>query len=560
MAGKQFANEQDRPSPERAPVVRRRAAAPLVVGHAADAAEREADRVADEVIARLHGPDAHVHAAGCGHDAPVARSFGTAASPAAPEVGYEGGELSGDLSSRIEGARGGGRPLDDPLRRSMESAFGTSLSDVRIHTDGRAADLNSSISARAFTTGRDIFFGAGEYRPQTTAGQQMLAHELAHTVQQRGGVQRIHRVWDLKAKDLKLHAAYGLRTIKSRPVWFIDDGAGNEIVVKSENQPIGAGDIVAAMQKKINKVKSVDQRQLTKQERWTVENLIETYGTFHGDASFVARGDYLKTDDRSQYFGSQEDSGEIGVEDALSLARDPQRNIVAMTVAAGESAEDHAESTSTKTPDGKVQSGLRTLLTNYDHVTQLGELMMVDLLLGNQDRVYSGNVGNWFYDHKMAMTLIDHVDQSPRSMMTRNFSDFATWKDVQGLMLQNVRGSAQEALDYGFVDAANKAGDADFAEWLKSDGAEGKQIGEEIIDYLVAGMSRSRRKLLQVFRASKWNVLSKTTKRRKALKKAAKTAEKLDTEQDATTYGGQAPDYWTMMKQRVEWLRDNAVF
>src|SRR5262249_12706258 len=142
-----------------------------------------------------------VHAAGCGHDAPVARSFGGGG---APEVGYEGGELSGDLTGRIEQARGGGRPLDDPVRQRMEAAFGTSLGDVRIHTDPRAAELNSSISARAFTTGRDIFFGSGEYRPETPAGQQMLAHELAHTVQQRAGVRRIHRVWDLKAKDLKL--------------------------------------------------------------------------------------------------------------------------------------------------------------------------------------------------------------------------------------------------------------------------------------------------------------------------------------------------------------------
>ncbi|MDB5998702.1 MAG: hypothetical protein JWP52_401 [Rhizobacter sp.] len=86
----------------------------------------------------------------------------------------------------IDGARGGGQGMDHGTRGRMESAFGADFSGVRIHTDSRAADLSQSLSARAFTTGRDVFFGQGEYSPGTSSGRELLAHELTHVVQQNG--------------------------------------------------------------------------------------------------------------------------------------------------------------------------------------------------------------------------------------------------------------------------------------------------------------------------------------------------------------------------------------
>lgn len=65
--------------------------------------------------------------------------------------------------------------------------MGADLSEVRIHADGRAAELSDRIQAKAFTTGSDIFFGRGGFAPSTPGGQHLLAHELAHVVQQRGG-------------------------------------------------------------------------------------------------------------------------------------------------------------------------------------------------------------------------------------------------------------------------------------------------------------------------------------------------------------------------------------
>jgi hypothetical protein len=82
---------------------------------------------------------------------------------------------------------GDGRPLPPSTRAYFEPRFGSDFGEVRVHTDGAAAATARRLRARAFTTGRDIVFGAGEYAPATAAGQALLAHELAHVVQQAPG-------------------------------------------------------------------------------------------------------------------------------------------------------------------------------------------------------------------------------------------------------------------------------------------------------------------------------------------------------------------------------------
>jgi hypothetical protein len=96
-------------------------------------------------------------------------------------VGVEGGPVGPDTAGRIEGLRGGGSSLDHGTRTSMESAFGTSFSDVRVHADGESDALNRRLTARAFTTGSDIFLR----RDASPTDTHLLAHELTHVVQQR---------------------------------------------------------------------------------------------------------------------------------------------------------------------------------------------------------------------------------------------------------------------------------------------------------------------------------------------------------------------------------------
>ncbi len=83
--------------------------------------------------------------------------------------------------------RGGGEPLDAPLRAAMERAMGADLGDVRIHTEASAADSARSVQAHAYTVGNEIVFGQGQYDPSSAAGKRTLAHELTHVVQQRDG-------------------------------------------------------------------------------------------------------------------------------------------------------------------------------------------------------------------------------------------------------------------------------------------------------------------------------------------------------------------------------------
>jgi hypothetical protein len=90
-----------------------------------------------------------------------------------------------DVASLMSGSRGDA--LDPAGRSFLESGFGRDLRDIRVHTDRPAAAAASALSADAFTTGRDVYFADRKYAPQTTDGRHLLAHEVAHTIQQSAG-------------------------------------------------------------------------------------------------------------------------------------------------------------------------------------------------------------------------------------------------------------------------------------------------------------------------------------------------------------------------------------
>lgn len=83
--------------------------------------------------------------------------------------------------------RSTGAPLDAETRRGVEAELSADLGHVRVHADGAAASLARGLGAAAFTRGEDVYFGAGRYRPATSAGRRLLRHELVHVVQQRRG-------------------------------------------------------------------------------------------------------------------------------------------------------------------------------------------------------------------------------------------------------------------------------------------------------------------------------------------------------------------------------------
>ncbi|QIZ70436.1 eCIS core domain-containing protein [Oxynema aestuarii] len=97
------------------------------------------------------------------------------------------GTADENIEQSIEQTRGSGQPLEDNVRAPMENAFGANFGGVRIHNNAQSDNLNKSLQARAFTTGQDIHFSQGAYNPNSKSGQELLAHELTHVVQQSGG-------------------------------------------------------------------------------------------------------------------------------------------------------------------------------------------------------------------------------------------------------------------------------------------------------------------------------------------------------------------------------------
>ena len=98
-----------------------------------------------------------------------------------PQIGLEGGPVGDDTANRIESKRGSGATLNDGVRTKMEGATGEGFGDVRVHRDAESDALNRSMTAKAFTTGSDIFLR----QDQSPGDERLLAHELTHVVQQR---------------------------------------------------------------------------------------------------------------------------------------------------------------------------------------------------------------------------------------------------------------------------------------------------------------------------------------------------------------------------------------
>jgi hypothetical protein len=155
------------------------------VSEPTDSFEVEADAVADRVVAVGRGEFSRVRreaAAGtlqpANQHAPV---VGSAPEQEAPEEETK----KGAVADAMDAVQSPGKPLDGGVKQRLEGAFGKDLSDVRVHDDATAAGAAKSLEAAAFAVGTDIVFGEGRYAPGTDAGDHLIAHEVAHTVQNR---------------------------------------------------------------------------------------------------------------------------------------------------------------------------------------------------------------------------------------------------------------------------------------------------------------------------------------------------------------------------------------
>ncbi|MDX2228498.1 MAG: DUF4157 domain-containing protein [Leptolyngbyaceae cyanobacterium bins.349] len=174
-------------APQRAPIQTK-----LTVGAPNDQYEQEADRVADQVLSM---PDTAaqqpVQREGMEDDELQMKPIATIQreeteddelqmKPASTEVMT----AATPLETQLSGSKGGGSSLPDEVRNFMEPRFGADFSQVRVHTDTEAVQMNQDLSAQAFTHGQDIYFGAGK-APNNDA---LTAHELTHVIQQNGAI------------------------------------------------------------------------------------------------------------------------------------------------------------------------------------------------------------------------------------------------------------------------------------------------------------------------------------------------------------------------------------
>lgn len=171
---------------------------------------------------------------------------------AAEPVSQAGGTAPDHVEASIDKMRRGhAGGLDPALKSRVEAAVGSDLGGVRVHRDRKAGEAASALGAKAFTVGQDMFFGHGQFNPGTSAGRALIAHEAAHTVQQRGGsslARRIQRAGGKTKKDGDGKAAEPLATTKlleEKDQWKVDatpDGtASGTITVPKLELPRIAG-------------------------------------------------------------------------------------------------------------------------------------------------------------------------------------------------------------------------------------------------------------------------------------------------------------------------------
>jgi predicted membrane channel-forming protein YqfA (hemolysin III family) len=125
--------------------------------------------------------------------------------------GGKGGTAPAAVEQGIQSSKGQGNPLPQNVQQDIGPKMGADLSDVRVHTGSNAHEMSTAINAKAFTHGQDVYFKNGNYDTSSSSGKSLLTHELAHTQQQKGGVER------------KIQRQYGGDTLTADDKKFLKD-------------------------------------------------------------------------------------------------------------------------------------------------------------------------------------------------------------------------------------------------------------------------------------------------------------------------------------------------
>jgi hypothetical protein len=527
---------------------RRRVAPVLRVGDADDPAEHEADRIAARVIADLAGRPADPCSVPASR-APsrIRRSTTT--------IGHRGGAVDPGVQSRIEAARGAGAPLPDDVQRAMSIGFGTSFERVRVHADGTADELNRRLGSRAFTIGHDVFFAEDEFNPDRPSGQRLLAHELAHTVQQAGGSEtagRTIRRWDVAGNNIDVADTVAIRTISSgQAIFFVEDNTGDTMVVKGDNVPVGMNQLFAMIHHQVSGTSSILVRQLPDAQRPGLKAKIADPNV-SADATWAnlyaarpATIDHVVAVANAAnvaYVGGNAPADSAGKARLFHIEQlDAQAKVVAMTDASagdGQAVEGSMRPGAGGGPGGGPKTA-RAMFGDPVHMRMLGVLTATDLFLGNTDRVHAGNFGNWFVDPTGAITLIDNLDTQAKAELQQGE---VAGSSVAMLAKGAIRQTAAHCIAT-LIRGMKQQGDATTDDWANTL-VKGRARRAVIEDAFLDGLKAGKARIVKVYATGKTG----------AVGRGAKAAAQATQHQDTVRGDATATAYWDTIKRRARWL------
>lgn len=265
----------------------------LAVGASLDPLEREADRVADQVLSNTP------HSTLGGTPLRIQRF-----APATP-----GRREQAPAPASVEHAlSGSGHPLEPGLRADMELRFGHDFSRVRVHDDAAAEQSARELRAQAYTVGERVVFGAGRFAPGTHEGRRLLAHELAHVVQQAGGeATTLHRKVDVGDFDV---GDFDLPTLQAYLAKFgpnnIEDNSDSDDKARTIARLWSQGKIALDASKKILLIQEMQSGFTGNDDERAILTLLQ--GSDNADLSLMFGGSGLGAEDLlSDFHGDEED-------------------------------------------------------------------------------------------------------------------------------------------------------------------------------------------------------------------------------------------------------------
>ena len=354
----------------------------VTVGSVNDPAEADADRLADQArsLADSYGGS---------HQA----SSGSVRRSATADV--DG--LSVD-SSALAGARSGGAALDGDVRAKLEQGFGTDLGAVRVHTGSAAGDIARQISARAFTHGNDVYFGAGEYRPGTADGDHVLAHEVAHTVQHGNsdGVHRFPATWSTSPVPWKPMTASVFRP---------GEGVSGGVYILTSKPEHGP--VKKAVVKPVSGVNAAGTTESGQQLQFSDVALAKMLGVSTPTSKVVQRGG-SEFADLVDLCRSKMPPSEPG-KPALPPLEKSESFVVMSEVPNATSV---ASLASKSTTDKAARGDLFRTIFDPTFLADLGQVCIGDLMIGNKDRMVYGaaNFGNMMLSNQDGQNRLAAID------------------------------------------------------------------------------------------------------------------------------------------------------